>query len=384
MEAFSKEFRGALSRDFLNYLGRQHPIVLLNHALVADCFLVLANCLSASEEKNDTSMPVNCESNQRRSNGEFSSFYFWSLAHSHYDVALRGWISVESIIHPNAASTIFSIARCLRELGKLKEAVKLLETLASCLEQKLDYEILSTKTKPHTQKKTTVQQVERPLSTKNTSLPILKDDEKVSSISTPIDSRLSFIPQHRHVFTSPSLNSGPENDQMENCAREQTAALCLWMMAVLTAEQSPDESGRSRALSLLHTASLTLQRALSRMKSTNDSSKIDDQTRLICLDLYEQIEGEALDLFEPLKRIPLVMDFEANHKESNATNPLPRKKRAPWEILTPMRQKRQWTSPRSRTNGNRAVSDSNSFTTAMSSTTSQAREISKNAFIQRL
>ena len=82
---------------------------------------------------------------------------------------------------------------------------------------------------------------------------------------------------------------------------------------------------------------------------------MDDHTRIICLDLYEQIEGEALDLFEPLERIPLVEEYEAkSQSKQQRPSSSPRKKLAPWEILTPMRQKRQWTSPRSRINMNRA------------------------------
>lgn len=169
-----------------------------------------------------------------------------------------------------------------------------------------------------------------------------------------------------------------------SCEREQTAALCFWMMAVLTAEQSPDELGRIRALSLLHTASLTLQRVLSNDSYTNDSNNVDDQTRLICLDLYEQIEGEALDLFKPVERIPSVKNYKVKYNPTVS----PRKQRAPWEILTPMRQKRQWTSPRSRINENRTAALSgtsiNNITAAVNSSKNQARESSKNVFLQRL
>ena len=125
------------------------------------------------------------------------------------------------------------------------------------------------------------------------------------------------------------------------CEREQTSVLCLWMMALLTAEQSPDERGRSRALSLLHTASLTLQRVL--------TMPLDDKTRVICLDLYKQVEGEALDLFEPIERIPLLGEYQSSSDSSHRQKPKcessPRPKLAPWEILTPMREKRHWTSP---------------------------------------
>lgn len=161
------------------------------------------------------------------------------------------------------------------------------------------------------------------------------------------------------------------------------------MMAVLTAEQNPDELGRSRALSLLHTASSVIQRVLSKNVFSNDSNDVVDQTRLICLNLYEQIEAEALDLFKPLERIPWAKNYEVKSEETGSSVVSPQKQRAPSEILTPMRQKRQWASPRSRINRNRTTealrTKNNIVSTATNSTTIQAqRESSKNTFIQRL
>ncbi len=330
MKAFSKQFQQELSRGFLEHLGRKHPIALLNHSLVGDSFLVLANCLSAGEHKTDK--PNGAATYHRRSNEGASSNYFWWLAQSQYDLALRGWINLESLIHPNAASNIFSIARCLRELGKLQKAIKLLETLASCLEQKMDEE-LSMKKNARYPKTTSGHRAEQHSSSKR---------------SFGRSSRPSFISRRQNATDTLSTQS---------CEREQTAAMCFWMMAVLTAEQNPDELGRNRALSLLHTASLTLQRVLNGSKES-----LDDQTYETCLDLYQRIEGEAVALFEPLERIPLAKDFVETTEEN--TNPkTPRKKRAPWEILTPMRLKREWTSPRSRIHRNKVASETSSSNT---------------------
>ncbi len=127
--------------------------------------------------------------------------------------------------------------------------------------------------------------------------------------------------------------------QLHNSQREQTAVLCFWMMAVLTVEQSPDERGRNRALSLLHTASLTLQRSL--------GTDLDAQTRLVFLDLYQRVEEEAMELFEPLQHIPLpelddTTDDGMIYKGESLTD----RKKASWEVMTPMREKRVWISPR--------------------------------------
>jgi tetratricopeptide (TPR) repeat protein len=324
MQAFGINFHRELSRDFLKLLGSDNRIRLLNHSLVADSFSVLANCLSASEEI-DSKIPGSKTKPTSSEDDTAMSRYFWSMAYSQYDLALRGWTKVESLIHPNAASITLSIARCLRELGKLNQALKILETLASCLEQKVD-EILAT--------------------AKATSFGSDQNSIQMNhyrSSSSSMD-RLAFI-SRRHVPISAFASASPSL-QVITCEREQTTVLCLWMMAVLTVEQSPDEGGRCRALSLLHTASLTLQRALN-----IPDNYLDDHTRMVFLDLYDQIEGEALDIFEPLKAIQLMDEWEASYNNSRIQKmgedkSSPRKKRAPWEISTPMREKRQWTSPR--------------------------------------
>eukprot|EP00536_Pseudo-nitzschia_multiseries_P000691 jgi/Psemu1/233922/estExt_Genewise1.C_80180 len=407
MQAFCNKLHEDLSRDFLKFLGRNHRITLLNHSLVADSFSVLANCLSASVEVNSNNNVGSFDSS-RSINGTPSQYY-WALAHSQYDIALRGWIRVESLIHPNAACVAFSIARCLRELGKTKQAIKLLETLASCLEQQLDDEIATRKTNPHATAKSTTAAATTTTTATTASATGFKtfivplNDEKQSSSSYK-DSGPSFISRRRNnSMPMPMSISNPtqtilENHPVASYEREQTAVLCFWMMAVLSAEDSPDERGRSRALSLLHTASLTLQRVLSKDRNTESHGcsypVLDDQTRLMCLDLYQKIEGEALDLFEPLQRIPLVKNYipktnnnataTATATASNEAAP-PRKQMAPWDILTPMRQKRQWISPRSRIKqtGSASVAAATyeaSDSTAGNLAANRANETSESAF----
>jgi len=397
MESFSKRFQQDLSRQFLEHLGRSHPIALLNHSLVADCFMVLANCLSASEKKIETNKQANVIDNHSRSKAGFRSRYFWSLAYSHYDIALRGWIRRESLIHPNAASITFSIARCLRELGKLSKAIKILETLASCLEQNLDDQFLNSKKKTQAAMNTsTAQSAEISPSAKKSFINRGKNVRSSSSPSSLKDVRPSHASSHRFHPSTTSTSTlsfldpirGQEIALTVSCEREQTAAVCFWMMAVLTAEQRPDELGRNRALSLLHTASLTLQRVLSRKKGANGANNVDDQTRLICLNLYERIEAEALDLFEPLERIPLAKGYEIKSKENSNLVVSSRGMRAPWEIITPMRQKRQWTSPRTLLSRNRTAAPSerpnSNRTVTMDPTQNIAKTNSKTACLRRL
>ena len=397
LNSFSKKFQEELSRQFLEHLGQNHPITLLNHSLVADSFMVLANCLSASEIKMGTNKQADATNNYSRSKAGLSSRTFWSLAFSHYDIALRGWILIESLIHPNAASITFSIARCLRELGKLNKAIKILETLASCLEQNYDKQLFMAKRKTTAVTNTsTLLSAEISRSSKISFISQGKNVRTSSSRSSLKEVRPSHASSHRFhpPTTSASTSSfldptlGQQINLTMSCEREQTAALCFWMMAVLTAEQRPDELGRNRALSLLHTASLTLQRVLSRNTAIDYADNVDDQTRAICLNLYERIEAEALDLFEPLERIPLVKDYDVKCKETGHPVPSRQEKRSPWEIITPMRQKRQWASPRILLSPNGTVAASektiNDRTARMDSTEKQARKISKAVYIQRL
>jgi len=304
MQAFTSNLRTNLSREFLKILGPNHRISLLNHSLVGDACSVLGNCLSAGEKTIET----NPRSTSADHGGNNGSGYFWALAFSHYELALKGWTKVESLSHPNAASAAYSVARCLRELGKLDQALKILETLASCLEQKLDLELMAAKTGT-------------------------KEPESYSQRPTAPTSNLSFLPRHKRHVSSPQITY----------RQEQTSVLCFWMMAVLTVEHSPDERGRSRALSLLHTASMTLQRALA-------NADMDDQTRVVCLDLYAKVEAEALDIFEPLQNIPIpdsqIFGTTMVGQDRSGGEKGYRQKKAPWEIVTPMREKRQWTSPR--------------------------------------
>jgi len=260
------------------------------------------------------------------------------------------------------------------------------------LEQKMDEELLAAK---KARKATTVgergQDHHQPRQA--VYVPIHSDDggPTTPGMLPPADrSWPSFLSRHRsssgHVLVvcgdddnnHNKNNSGSDEALLGflSCEREQTAALCFWMMAVLTSEVSPDERGRGRALSLLHTASQTLRRVLDRNNDNSNKSgrngnwnagtRIDERTFRVCLDLCERIEGEALDLFAPLDRITPGTKRESSSSINNnngdddggtqskrnsrygAPASVYQKNSAPWEIATPMRQKRQWTSPRNR------------------------------------
>jgi hypothetical protein len=297
LKAFATSFLGQLSREFLRIVPPSHEVKLFNHSFVADALAVLANCLSAGEDRSTEPMP-----NSKKTVGESTSSkahkYYWSLAYEHYQQALRGWLRVSTLTHPSTAATAYSVARSLRELGMLDQALKILTALTSALKENLEN-------------------------------PQMQPSEF----------------SHRMVFLMPPTfdkssgrkqNHAPALSLSESCRNEQTLVLGLWLMAVLTVEQSPDERGRIRALSLLHSASDALRRILGHIKD------LDEVTKNVCLELYECIEQEARVLFEPMELIPM--------PRLPKTNAQAEEKDSVGDFLSPMRQKRWYKEEKKKKN----------------------------------
>ena len=84
-------------------------------------------------------------------------------------------------------------------------------------------------------------------------------------------------------------------------------ALFLWLMAVFSVEDQPNERGRMRALSLLHAASETLRNVVSETMQNNppeaEIQPSDDALSYhqTCRELLVRVEQEARDLLEPLE-----------------------------------------------------------------------------------
>ena len=76
-------------------------------------------------------------------------------------------------------------------------------------------------------------------------------------------------------------------------------ALCLWLMAILAVEDSPDERGRMRALSMLHAASEVLHSIVSysRDKTEPPTDQFNTASRVKAL-TYSQSCHELLLLIE--------------------------------------------------------------------------------------
>ena len=281
IKAFATAFHDELSREFLALIGPNHKITLLNHAMVADSFAVLANCLSAGEESI-------VATKKKKGSSPSGNLSYWSLAFMHYERAWKGWVKIETLSHPNAVSAAYSVARCLRELGRLDQALKVLGALVSSVGVERSYD-----TSP--------------------------SSDETGSNESPY-STLTFLPPR-----SLGATRGEMSFSVSTCRAEQLTVLCLWMMAVMTVDQSPDERGRIRALSLLQKASESLRRALERI------DEMDEITRRVCLELYECVEEEARLLFEPLLLIHLP-------PEEDTTTTAPQIDK--FDVLSPMRRRR--------------------------------------------
>jgi hypothetical protein len=180
---------------------------------------------------------------------ERESTSVWTCAMKHYRAAFEGWAKVgRSLSHPNTVSAACGLCRCLRELGKLEQAIQILSMVAS-----------ATKSQP-------------------TKCGLSQDLGNLPSIT--------FLP--------PSSRSSRTTLQARlSSGREQSSALCLWYLAAYSIEAHPNENGRIHALDLLHASSECLRRAL---KANTDGSYANT-----LLEMLHCVEDEARELFKPIK-----------------------------------------------------------------------------------
>ncbi|KAL3938930.1 MAG: hypothetical protein SGBAC_006251 [Bacillariaceae sp.] len=265
LTSFAIDFNTLLSRVFLGLIDPNHQITLLNHSLVANSFAVLASCKAICQSRLSTD---NVESE--------SSLRYWSLAYLQYQYSLRGWTKLHSLSHPNAASAAFSVARCLRELGKIDESICFLESLLECLQHSSEQADLR---------------------------------EGELEIEPRVLGTVSFLP-------TKSVLGNVSGISVAECRREQTIVLCLWTLAVFVVQRKHDEQARVHALKLLHEASDILRNLL------YHADDMHEHTQRVCLELYTCVEEEARVLFEPLRMVQTMQTSEIkdqlmmNHQSS--------------------------------------------------------------------
>jgi hypothetical protein len=238
-------FRTQLGRDMVALVDSNDEIVLINHCFVADTLLVLANCLAAAKSLLGSGPDTVGEDDAR----------YVKLAFAHYELAFNGLSICKGVDDPNTIKSAYGLARCLREFGETKKALRLLSLVITLTERNV-----------------TAPEPRAP------SLPTAASSSEEAGPTT------RFLP-----FSSSKVNS---NDR--RAAKHTSSALCLWLMAVLSLDQGTLEDGREQAFSYLHAASVSLQSALNAVSRTDDEA-----TKTMCIRFLAMIEDEAMKISEP-------------------------------------------------------------------------------------
>jgi hypothetical protein len=180
---------------------------------------------------------ANCRSIVELSGTAKDSTKYWEYGLKLYTNIFKEGAEVYSLDDPRIASAAYGCARCLRELGKITAALNLLTPVAKAISGNL------------------------------------------RSSSDAITQAFTFIPQP--VFCAETIDRGI------------IAAQCQWLLAVLMADNQPNDDGRKKALKCLQKASVVLRHTL-------DSTVQEDPRRKKSVLLLHQIEEEARRIFHPL------------------------------------------------------------------------------------
>jgi len=246
LKAFVGYMRYLRRRTMTTVLGKNHPMILLFDCFLGDSLSVLGICLDIESRR-----IIGKESNLIDEKSNVECKLVWMVAGEFYRTSLKGWTEIHGLLHPNIPSTACGLARCLREIDRRKEALKVLSSVVSSYQ----------KDKCH-QRKTL--ELSMPV-------PLIPHPPPLSS-----DRRTMLDVQARYC---------------------QSIAICLWSMAVYTIEETPNERGRMRALTLLHTAMEEIQ---SEIESYLEPCEKSDEDRL--KELFNILEDEAKSLSSTQKR----------------------------------------------------------------------------------
>jgi len=247
LKAFVSNMRYLRRRMMLTVLGRKHPMSLLFDNFLGDSLSVLGICLEF-ESLNICSKDSK-DSVDERLSGE--SKLVWMVAGEYYRTALKGWTESNGMRHPNVPSTACGLARCLRELGRRKEALKVLSSVIASRHN-----------------------VER--------------HQKYKTHEALVPVPLTIKP--------PALSGGWHTIVSIQSRYSHSIAICLWSMAIYVVEETRNENGRMRAHKLLHTAIEEIQSSIDAQVKCKEKS-IDNR----CNELLTTLENEAKNLFSTYK-----------------------------------------------------------------------------------
>lgn len=254
LHAFVSLFQSHLGRDIATLVGSDNEIVLTNHYFVADSLAVYANCIGAAKSVLGS---VSGSTDGYRSQ-------YWQYAFAHYQRAFNGFSNTKGLDDPSVSRAAYGLARCLREFGETEKAFQLLSMIIS----------YSERTMAESGAKKSVADFECET----------KIAEETNGATT---ASLTFLP---HL-----LNTKNAFRDRTRASQHTSSALCLWLMAILALDQSPNEEGRERAFSYLHAASVSLQSAMNMIADVDDEA-----TKAMCIRFLAMIEDEAGQISEPI------------------------------------------------------------------------------------
>jgi hypothetical protein len=244
LHSFVSLFQEQLKRDLITLVDPDSDVVLTNQCLFADSLAVLANNYAASKTAFGLSQPGNVD----------YGLQYWQQAYVHYSKCFLVFAERKGFDSPNTAKAAYGLARCLREFEETETALELLALVVSASGPPKE------PTRGH----------------------CIQDEIYQDERFTP-----RFLPSRRPPQTIAMHCAAPYK-----CI---STALCLWLMAVLSLDSSPNEKGRERAFSYLHAASVSLQTAL-KVEDSGDEWGI----RETCIQYLAMIEEEAILISDPL------------------------------------------------------------------------------------
>jgi hypothetical protein len=267
LREFVSSLRLQLGRDMAALVPSDHDVILTNHCFVADSLLVLSNCITAARSVLGSGSGPGPDDDGTE---------YVELAFAHYQLVFNGFSSTMGLDHPSTIKSAYGLARCLRELGETKKARQLLSIVVSFTERG------GTQSEA---KEESMEGVESSIGVQvNKEGPA--DRAETEGAEPPLPRSVTeFLP-----FAFSAKLSGVDHQ----VSKHTSSALCLWLMAILSLDQSTSEDGREEAFSYLHAASVSLQSALNRV------SRVDDEaTKTMCIRFLAMIEDEAMKISEP-------------------------------------------------------------------------------------
>ena len=230
----------------------------VHHAWTAECFFMLGSMTSANkhlfsvDSDNDSIM---------------DELPYLRMALFHFRHALKGFVSLHGRKHWSSINCAYGMGRVLSFLGERDKCLRLLSSFIF-------------------------------FTTRSDELDAGLDTFSPSSFQTAQSHHsINFLPEKWFSQSYAHFFKGGPAPCSRNTGIAYSVAMCLWLSAVLVAEDR-DEASRQKALSFLHAASVSLQKDVIDYRHSQDKDYIRSCTNLIFV-----IEEEAKGMLQPLRKV---------------------------------------------------------------------------------